>query len=63
MPGGHAVWSPIEAAATIDRLLAEPAAWQALSDEGRAAAIDTYALDRNIDRLVDVIEGKTRAGG
>jgi len=63
MPGGHAVWSPAEAAVAIDRLLADPAAWKALSDEGRAAATDTYALDRNIDRLVDVIEGRARAGG
>ena len=63
MPGGRAVWSPAEAAQEIDRLLGDPAAWRALSAEGRAAATDTYALDRNIDRLVDVIEGRAGTGG
>ena len=36
--------------------------WNALSAKGRVAAEDTYALERNIDRLVDVIEGRAGVG-
>lgn len=58
MPGGRAVWSPPEASQEIDRLLEDSESWKALSAEGRAAAQGAYALDRNIELLIGVLEGR-----
>lgn len=57
MPGGQAVSTPADAAYEIDRLLTDTDRWTTLSNQGREAAATTYSIDRNVDRLLAVLEG------
>jgi glycosyltransferase involved in cell wall biosynthesis len=59
MPGGQAVSTPTDASYEIDRLLTDSDRWTTLSRQGREAAATTYAIDRNVDRLLAVLEGRS----
>lgn len=58
MAGGLAVRTPIEAAAAIDKLLADGASWSEFSAAGLAAAESTHSPDRSADLLVALVEGR-----
>ena len=61
MPGGLSVRGESEAAAGIDQILGEHGAWEKLSSAGRAAALETYAFDRNADLIMSLVHGTLQA--